>query len=128
MNILTICEGIGVGWPSPTINLLTSSESPLPSGKIDMEEASWIASLICVGGVIGNVIFGYVADKFGRKVPLILISIPMIVSDFLKIAFHERENIRVSNCNLHFSDQLDVRVVCTKYLLFVCNTIVAWTH
>lgn len=79
MNLLTICEGVGVGWASPSINLLTSNDSPLSSGKISMEEASWIASLICVGGTIGNVIFGYIADKFGRKIPLLLVSIPMIV-------------------------------------------------
>lgn len=80
MNLLTICEGIGVGWASPSINLFTSDQSPLSSGKISMEEASWIASLICVGGTFGNVIFGYIADKFGRKIPLLLIPIPMIVS------------------------------------------------
>lgn len=80
VNVLTICEGIGIGWPCPTINLLMSNDSPLPTGKIDMDEASWIASLICVGGVVGNVIFGYIANKFGRKIPLLLIPIPMIVS------------------------------------------------
>lgn len=61
-----------------------SNDSPLPTGKIDMDEASWIASLICVGGIVGNVIFGYIANKFGRKIPLLLIPIPMIVSLLLQ--------------------------------------------
>lgn len=38
------------GWTSPSILILTGDESPLPSGKISMEEASWIASLSCFGG------------------------------------------------------------------------------
>lgn len=79
--MLTVCEGIGVGWASPTINLLTSDDTPLPSGKIDMDEASWIASLLCVGGLIGNVLFGFIANKFGRKKPLLAISIPIVVSN-----------------------------------------------
>lgn len=67
------------GWGSPNIDLLSSKESPLPSGKIDKDEASWIASLLCFGGLIGNLFFGYVAKIWGRRLPLILISIPAIV-------------------------------------------------
>lgn len=73
-----------LGWTSPAIYLLTSSESPLPSSvRISMEQASWIASLMAIGGFIGNIFFGYVASKFGRKGPLIFLSIPMIVSHFI---------------------------------------------
>lgn len=60
--------------------LLLSDETPLPSGKITMDEASWIASLICVGGLIGNFFFGFVTSRFGRKSPLIFITIPKVVS------------------------------------------------
>lgn len=45
-----------------------------------MHEASWIASLLAIGGLIGNMCFGYVASKFGRKLPLLSLSIPMILS------------------------------------------------
>lgn len=68
------------GWPSPSIFLLESDETPLPSGKITVEEASWIASLLSIGCLFGNV-FGYITNKFGRKVTLIFISIPTIVSE-----------------------------------------------
>lgn len=37
--------GITIGWSSPAIFLLTSIHSPLPTGPITMEEASWITSL-----------------------------------------------------------------------------------
>lgn len=68
------------GWASPNVELLKSDESPLPSGKINMDEASWIASLICLGGLIGNFLFGFIAIRFGRKIPLLFLTIPIIVS------------------------------------------------
>lgn len=71
--------GVVGGWSSPSILLLMSSDSPLPSGKITMDQASWIASLLCIGGLIGNLLFGFIANVFGRKMPLVLISIPAIV-------------------------------------------------
>lgn len=80
VNLLFIGYGVTAGWSSPNIRLLTSDESPLASGSITMEEASWVASLLCVGGVIGNLFFGFVTNAYGRKMPLILIVIPTIVS------------------------------------------------
>lgn len=79
MNLLLIDFGISCGWSSPSIILLTSDESPLPTGKITMDEASWIASFLCIGGLIGNVFFAYITSYFGRKKPLIFIAIPTIV-------------------------------------------------
>ncbi|XP_031622894.1 facilitated trehalose transporter Tret1-like isoform X2 [Contarinia nasturtii] len=72
--------GVVCGWSSPNIVLLTSDESPLSSGKITMNEASWSASLICIGGLVGNICFGFITNRFGRKNPLIFITIPVIIS------------------------------------------------
>lgn len=79
VNLLSLGYGVVCGWSSPNIILLTSDETPLPSGKITMEEASWIASFICVGGVTGNIFFGFITNMFGRKWPLIIIAIPTCV-------------------------------------------------
>lgn len=69
------------GWTSPSlILLLNHAKSPLPSGGISMEQASWIASMHCIGGLFGNIIFGYIINRYGRRLPLILITIPIIVS------------------------------------------------
>lgn len=80
VNFLTIGCGVTGGWPSPNILILTSDDTPLASGKITMEQGSWIASLWCIGGLIGNPIFGIITNNFGRKVPLIFLTIPAIVS------------------------------------------------
>lgn len=80
VNLITISFGMTEGWPSPSIFLLTSDQSPLPSGKITMEEGSWIASLICLGCLFGNIFFAIISNRFGRKWPLIILSIPFAVS------------------------------------------------
>ncbi|KAG4071144.1 hypothetical protein HA402_003276 [Bradysia odoriphaga] len=72
--------GISYGWASPSTLLLTSDDSPLPSGKINIDEASWVVSLACLGGLVGNIIFGFATSTFGRKKPLIFLAIPSIIS------------------------------------------------
>lgn len=74
--------GITCGWASPNIELLTSEDTPLPSGKITIDQASWIASILCIGGLIGNILFGIVTTYFGRKWPLLILCVPTIVRQF----------------------------------------------
>lgn len=81
MNLLTLSYGITAGWSGPNIAILMSDETPLPSGKITMRQASWIASITCVGGTIGSLMFGYITNKLGRKIPLMFLAVPTIVSD-----------------------------------------------
>lgn len=45
-----------------------------------MDEASWVASLDPAGSLFGSLFIGYVAKHFGRKLPLHLFTIPMIVA------------------------------------------------
>lgn len=79
--------------------LLTSDETPLPSGKITIEEASWVVSLPAIGSLFGCMFYGFVT-KFSRKWTLVVAALPLIVSQgfglrFLKFTF--------SNFNNHFS-------------------------
>lgn len=80
VTLLTFGYGMSTGWSSPSIHLLTSIESPLPTGPISIEEASWIASVNSIGGLIGNFFFGFITCQFGRKIPLILMAVPTIVN------------------------------------------------
>lgn len=79
VNIVVMASGVGLSWTSPSIEILQSDESPLPSGKIQFEEASWIASLWSVGGLIGNFLYLFMTNKFGRKMPIISLAFPKIV-------------------------------------------------
>lgn len=68
-----------MGWSSPAIFLLTSNQSPLKTGKISMEEASWTASIKSIGSLIAYPLFGIIANKGGRKWPIAFLSIPAAV-------------------------------------------------
>lgn len=72
--------GLMTGLSSPLIVLLQSDHSPLPSGRISDNDASWITSLKALGALIGFAFFGMVASRFGRKWPFIVLTIPLTCS------------------------------------------------
>ncbi|XP_031622892.1 facilitated trehalose transporter Tret1-like [Contarinia nasturtii] len=80
VNMLSAGYGVTAGWASPSLILLTSDETPLQSGQITMDEASAVAALTSLGGLIGNIFFGWITSKFGRKNPLVFMTIPTIIS------------------------------------------------
>lgn len=87
------------GWSSPSIHLLTSKDSPLPTGTLTEDEASWTASLKSLGIVLCGSIAGLVANKFGRKWPMFLLIIPSIVRYIqllptLHILYKNKNNFR----------------------------------
>lgn len=79
VTLYGIQYGTFIGWTSPSILLLTSDQSPLQTGKISTEEASWIAAIQCFGFLVSCTAFGFIANRFGRKWPLVILSIPIIV-------------------------------------------------
>lgn len=78
--------GTSISWTSPTIpKLLNDTTSPL-GRAITVQEASWISSLVTVGGFLGPFIYGYIAKKFGKKITLLLVGLPYMTSSLI-IAF-----------------------------------------
>ncbi|XP_060524389.1 facilitated trehalose transporter Tret1-like [Cylas formicarius] len=75
-NLISFVAGIGLSWTSPVFPKLESPQTPLNS-RIEILQKSWIMALLNIGEIIGPFIFGYLADKIGRKITLIVISIPM---------------------------------------------------
>lgn len=65
--------------------LLQSDKTPLKAGKLTVDESAWVVSLLTFGGLWGNLLFGYVAEKFGRKLPLLFIAAVQIVRLTLSI-------------------------------------------
>lgn len=80
VNLAIMGYGAFEGWTSPSIISLTSPNTLFPSGQISIEQASWLASVHCIGGLFGNIMFGYIINRYGRRLPLILITFPIIVS------------------------------------------------
>lgn len=87
-NLMAWSYGSFCGWPSAAFLVLQSADSPMTDGPISNEEASWIGAIICVGGLTGNFFFGWLSNKLGRKVTLILTAIPMLAA-FIIIPFAE---------------------------------------
>lgn len=119
VGLLGLAYGASRAWTSPSIPILLSDDTPLPSGKITSAEAAWISALTCPGGLIGNFVGGYISNKFGRKLPLLLLAIPTIVSNTVQ-AKNRSMNIKVK---FIFSDRMGINFVCTKCLLFIRSTI-----
>lgn len=78
-TLIVYCHGIGLGWLSPMLPQLQSEEKTPLNFVIDVYEASWVGSIICLGGLTGNFLFSYLMNRFGRKAALYGLSIPNTV-------------------------------------------------
>lgn len=76
MNLITLSHGCAVGWLSPFIPYLTSTESHLTTGPVTSEDISWIGSLLSIGGLIGTIAFGTITQKIGKRGAMFLLVIP----------------------------------------------------
>ncbi|KAF5270582.1 hypothetical protein FQR65_LT05480 [Abscondita terminalis] len=78
---------IYVPWSSPTIPLLTSTNSPI-GVQLTKEEASWVVSVLAFGLMIGSTTVVLLIDRFGRKKTMVLgallLLIPWILIIFAK--------------------------------------------
>jgi SP family facilitated glucose transporter-like MFS transporter 8 len=72
--------GIVIGFTGPNLELFKSDASPLKSGKITAEEESWISSLAAFGAIGFVLIYGWISERFGRKIAILLIGIPQTLS------------------------------------------------
>lgn len=66
VNLLGFGFGTSVGWMSPVIDQLKSGRSPL-GVEMDDGQLSWMGSLTFLGGILSTVLWGRVADRWGRK-------------------------------------------------------------
>lgn len=78
-NIVVLGQGCAIGWLSPILPLLRSDDSPLQSGKITIEEASWIGSISSIGSVVGTIYFGLISIYFGCKNTLVFCAFPVAI-------------------------------------------------
>lgn len=82
-NLIMFFNGIMNAWGGPNFILLKSNETPLESGPLSISEASLVVSIICVGALIGIIITAVTTERFGRKIPLLLLAVPQFVSKII---------------------------------------------
>ncbi|XP_061401456.1 facilitated trehalose transporter Tret1-like [Musca vetustissima] len=63
--MISLAHGIGLGWLSPMLPKLQSSTDTPIDFTVNVDESSWIGALISVGGVIGNISFLLIFDRWG---------------------------------------------------------------
>lgn len=67
------------GWISPTTKILQSEQSPVGE-VVSVNVISWIASSMSLSAILGVSFYIFILDNYGRKLGLILIAIPQVVS------------------------------------------------
>lgn len=70
---------------SPALRGLQADDSPLASGPVTVEDASWMGGVMCIGGVLGCIVFGSILTKIGRKRSLMVVAVPQLVNWLLKL-------------------------------------------
>ncbi|CAB0038887.1 unnamed protein product [Trichogramma brassicae] len=92
VNLSAVTYGIICGWPSPIVPLLMNVEkNPVINEQMSDEGASWIGSLLCLGGLSIAPFSSSLAERFGRKAYGYLTAGPMFLS-WLLILFATDHN------------------------------------
>ncbi|KMQ88802.1 facilitated trehalose transporter tret1-like protein, partial [Lasius niger] len=79
ISLEAIVSGLATGWASPYLAQLTSAEADIPL-KLTDTEASWVASLLNLGRLIGALLGALCQEYVGRKRVLLLSGLPLASS------------------------------------------------
>lgn len=72
--------GVGAGWGSPMGKVLQGPDTPMDK-PITAEELSWCVSIVALTAGFISPFYSMLADKYGRRTALILVSFVQLVSD-----------------------------------------------
>lgn len=72
-------SGLSFGWSGPTLIYLQSNTSDFPI-HVTSEEGSWLAGVLSLGGILGPIFASVCADYFGRKVSILLNTLPFLIA------------------------------------------------
>lgn len=76
-NVIGFIAGCSLTWTSPELKRLEEEDEVL--GKMldkDSSEIAWIGGLMPFGAIFGPIVFGYLANRIGRKPSLLIAGIP----------------------------------------------------
>ncbi|XP_073872600.1 solute carrier family 2, facilitated glucose transporter member 8 isoform X2 [Macaca fascicularis] len=68
--------GFALGYSSPAIPSLQRAAPPAP--HLDDAAASWFGAIVTLGAAAGGVLGGWLVDRAGRKLSLLLCSVPFV--------------------------------------------------
>ncbi|CAG9569585.1 unnamed protein product [Danaus chrysippus] len=91
VNLGAFAAGACVAWSSSALPLFTIGQIETPGIPVTNNgthpklvltdnEASWVASLLCLGALWGAVPAGLISEHFGRKKTLLYLALPLLVS------------------------------------------------
>lgn len=82
--MLTI--GLFLGWASPSLPFLIDGDyyADYPV-RLTLDEASWVVSLLTVGGAGGCVISTFMVNVIGRKNTMLFTAVPSVIGWLLII-------------------------------------------
>lgn len=81
-SLLALGAGNTLAWTSPVLPELLKSDSWL---YVNVEQGSWVGSLLSVGAIVGAVPGGTLADRLGRKKTILATAVPFLLSWLLII-------------------------------------------
>ncbi|XP_048516312.1 facilitated trehalose transporter Tret1-like [Athalia rosae] len=81
-GLLALQVGIVLAWTSPMLPYLTSEESFV---TVTDEQSSWITSLAAIGGLLGALPAGKLADSVGRRRSMLVMGSPFLLSWILLV-------------------------------------------
>ncbi|KAL7741773.1 hypothetical protein ACLKA6_000381 [Drosophila palustris] len=79
VNIASISFGAYCGWPSSSFLELGSDKSPLETGPLTDQDKGNVAAVLCLGGLVGNVFFAWLADRCGRRTSMLWVTLPSLL-------------------------------------------------
>ncbi|XP_053955055.1 uncharacterized protein LOC128861157 [Anastrepha ludens] len=74
-HIMSFSHGLGVGWMSPTVEILQSPETPLDF-PVSIGQVSWIGSTFGFGFLIGNILFFLTVNRLSHRINMYLLALP----------------------------------------------------
>lgn len=80
---MSLTFGMSSGWATINFIELQKENTTFPTGKFTLEEATFVATSMSIGGLLGNFLILPIAHRFGFARALCLMGIPFIVSKML---------------------------------------------
>uniref|UniRef100_A0A480WY25 Solute carrier family 2, facilitated glucose transporter member 8 n=1 Tax=Sus scrofa TaxID=9823 RepID=A0A480WY25_PIG len=68
--------GFVLGYSSPAIPSLRRAAPPAP--RLDNDATSWFGAIVTLGAAVGGVLGGWLVDRAGRKLSLLLCTVPFV--------------------------------------------------